>query len=136
MRFHVQTSVNFQPNSAPMRRALENWRLIWLARGASITPESHLAEESFKTDGDVPMHNLWKRIGFMRHAPEFWLLAWVVLERVQHVQNRINNHHAPTSGTLHNSRTEAPFTTYLPSRYDETDMSQVNHIIHDFKALL
>lgn len=54
----------------PVQTGLENWRRIWNKRipedeGLPETPE-----------------NLWKQVGFLRHASEFWHLARIMAGKI------------------------------------------------------
>lgn len=102
--FHMQTS-GVEPNFQAMENGLRNWNSIWEKRPP--------LEDDCYSPGDT-----WKRIGFMRHAGEFWLLAKLILERFQHLQNDETEAADPGRGVLH--------------QYDDTDMSQVNRLIMEF----
>lgn len=90
-------------------------------------------ERSLHKSNGVPCE-MWTRIGFMRHAPEFWLLAWIMLDWAEaQTQHRLVD---GTSGPNIFSDDRITSTALsLPDCYDETDMTQVNQIIHRFRDL-
>lgn len=45
------------------------------------------------TDEDTTVENMGSRIGFMRHASEFWLLASLIMDRIP----AVNSQHYGTS---------------------------------------
>lgn len=73
------------------------------------------------------MGDLWKRVGFMRHSPEYWLLAKLLVDRLSSPVDRIlgsDSAHLETVGEMHE-----PILT----RYDQTSMLQVNDLITGFQ---
>ena len=78
---------------------------------------------------------MWQRIGFMRFASEYWLLAKLIVERIS--QNTQQNDRASTSDDI-----PAPFqeidgsSPTLLENYDETSMRQVNDLIADFQKVV
>jgi len=66
LMFHLQNSLVFEATLAPVQTGLENWRRIWDQR----VPED--------IDILLTAETLWKQIGFLRHASEFWHFAFTV----------------------------------------------------------
>lgn len=58
----------------------------------------------------------------MQHAPEYWILAQAILQGMQNPDLTGSNDTSLRAG-------------FLLSRFDETDMSQVNRLIKQFKNL-
>lgn len=58
----------------------------------------------------------------MQHAPEYWILTQAILQGMQNPDLMDNNDTSLSAG-------------YLLSRFDETDMSQVNRLIKRFENL-
>ncbi len=79
--------------------------------------------------------NMWQRIGFMRFASEYWLLAKMIVERID--QNTQQN-----DGTSAGDNIAATFqeievsSPTLLEKYDETSMRQVNDLIADFQKVV
>jgi hypothetical protein len=80
---------------------------------------------------------MWQRIGFMRFASEYWLLAKLIVERIN--QNTRQNDHA-SMGTGDDSAAPFPEIDGSPptllENYDETSMRQVNALIADFQKVV
>lgn len=114
MLFQYQNSFLAQNQLVPVRNAVQNWDIVW--EGYQLY---HAA--SFKHD---PVHssaltadNMWKRIGFMKYASEYWLLASLLLDRI------CATDHQPVQDL------QQP----LLQQYDQTSMQQVNDLIADFQ---
>ena len=71
----------------------------------------------------LPPQNMWKRIGFMRHAYEFWLLANLILDRISS-QATISEY-----GIGLPSREQDTLTQSVLPEYDQNNMRQVNELI-------
>lgn len=99
----------FESSLEPVKIGLENWRRIWNKR----EPE----------DKDVPNvpEAIWKKIGFVCYAPEFWHLARIIVARIRSTTVDTQN---PAGST------EAGLT-----RYDHTDMKGVNELIMEYQRL-
>lgn len=70
--------------------------------------------------------DMWKRIGFMRHAQELWLLANLITERMYHkrasggvLDQGMNNRGAGVDPVL--------------NEFDQNNMRQVNELITSFE---
>ena len=63
LMFHLQNSLVFEATLAPVQTGLENWRRMWDQR----VPEDANNPQTPAT--------LWKQVGFLRQALEFWHLA-------------------------------------------------------------
>lgn len=108
LMFQLHNSLVFESTLAPIQTGLENWRQIWSAR---IPEDTSIP--------DTP-ENLWKRVGFLRHASEFWQLARLLLGKI------ITNNQDDT--------TDFEGTEQL-SRYDHTDMGEVNELIMEYRRM-
>lgn len=60
----------------------------------------------------------WRRDGFMKSAPEYWLLCRVILHSIRLSASESNGLAKPTL-----------------DKYDQTDMSQVNDLVTKFSLL-
>lgn len=105
--FHLHNSLVFESTMMPVQTGLDNWRRIWNKR----VPE----DESLPEAPD----NLWKQVGFLRHASEFWHLARIMAGKI-------------TSGNNDEDGFEGDEKL---SRYDHTDMGDVNGLIMEYRRL-
>jgi hypothetical protein len=108
LTFYLQNSLVFESTLAPVQTGLDNWRRIWNAR----QPE----------DKDIPdqPQTIWKKIGFVRYAPEFWHLARIVVARI--------------------IASDSDEQCLLPSarglsRFDHSDMRDINGLIMEYRQL-
>lgn len=121
MLFQYQNNFSSENQLVPIRNALENWRLIWaeyMQGLASKTQHSPLGNTLLTPE------NMWKRVGFMRHASEYWLLASLMLDQICISQGQ---HYGGISSSFSQSTAENS-KPVLP-KYDETSMQQVNDLI-------
>ncbi|KAE8396314.1 hypothetical protein BDV23DRAFT_177855 [Aspergillus alliaceus] len=109
LTFNLQNSLIFESTFTPVQSGLENWRRIWNQR----IPEDRYTPDRPQT--------IWKKIGFVRYAPEFWHLARIIVARMQSVS--LDEDQSP-------SRTRAEL-----SRYDHTDMVDVNGLIMEYRRM-
>lgn len=114
-----------------LRNAIDNWRVVWdlqSERGSSDCFGTHDPWiPQFMATPEAP----WKRIGFFRNAPEYWLLARVMLERVEAARQRIEaNEVFFGSGDARDSG--IPPTL---AKFDETSMAQLRNFITSFQEL-
>lgn len=116
--FHARCHPLPTSQTALVRRALDAWRRIWLER--SDPPGLEERTPTRATD-------CWKRLGFARHAPEFWCLADLILNSSEgmHAQS-----YDQTNGFAGKS-----LISQLLSRYDESDMSQVHKLVDLFGSM-
>lgn len=110
--FHLHNSLVFESTLAPVQTGLENWRRIWCERvpedvGLLDTPET-----------------LWKQVGFLRQASEFWQLARIMVDEIMSTTNE---------GEDDNDEEEE--RSKALSRYDHTDMGDVNGLIMQYRRL-
>ena len=124
--FQHQNSIGECRNLTAIRHALDNWKPIWetYCSKLSSTPPHNMVP------GDVlTPENAWRRIGFSRHAHEYWLLAGVIIDRLEG---------ADKTGGEGGQRQKSPeeegaASDPILTRYDQTSMRQVNDLIADFQ---
>jgi hypothetical protein len=104
--FHLQNSLLFEATLAPVQTGLQNWRRIWDQR----IPEDIYIPQTPET--------LWKQIGFLRHASEFWHLARIKAAKIASSAENDSEHEVQS-----------------PSRYDHTDMGDINGLIMEYRRL-
>lgn len=105
--FHLHNSLVFESTLAPVQTGLENWRQIWIER----IPEDEGMPDT--------AHNLWKQVGFLRRASEFWHLARIMADKI--------------ISTSHDDD-DFEVNTKL-SKYDHSDMEDVNGMIKAYRML-
>jgi len=117
--FHVQTSLTcLSPKTSPIRDALEHWKSAWDARINLEPPKSGRDESQVKD---------WQRIGFMRHAHEFRLLALLSLEKLgSSMRNKCER-------SLDEATSQGQHRAL--GRYDETSMKQVADLMLAFQSM-
>lgn len=76
---------------------------------------------------NVATESLWRRVGFMRHSPEYWLLGKLLVDRLSTSTDSLR---APESTVP-----DASGSAHEPilTRYDQTSMLQVNDLITGFQ---
>lgn len=107
--FQIQNSLASPGAKQRIECGLKNWKNAWNNR--------RVAEDVIETDeeGDS-FPGMWKRVGFIKNAYEYWLLCCIFAER------------SPFG--------ELEETKPVLGRYDETDMSQVNDLIAHFGNMI
>lgn len=84
---------------------------------------------------NVTAENGWQRIGFMRYSPEYWLLARLMVDRLQQSEVMQMEDYMPTSpNDSVTSRAPAILDPDL-TEYDQTSMQQVNELISELKKI-
>ncbi|KAK6384966.1 hypothetical protein LTS17_002529 [Exophiala oligosperma] len=137
--FHYQNSLGCHGQLIPVRNAIHNWREAWL-----IYQAQSLMKPRYSTVGEeeVSCRDLWRRIGFIRHAAEYWLLASFMLEKISKKRSdetvrggdhRQNEGGASTAGD--DSSVATPTVEPMLGKYDETSMQQVHDLLEDFQKM-
>jgi hypothetical protein len=111
--FALRTMLYLCPDISPIQRGIDIWKQLWLAKST---------EDEINIDTSLTTENMWRRVGFFQHAPEYWLLAKLSLERMSLCLS------APTSADSSASTMNAE-TIGLPTKYDESDMSQASALL-------
>ncbi|KAK4135923.1 hypothetical protein BT67DRAFT_448813 [Trichocladium antarcticum] len=121
----------------PIRNGLRNWIAIWTRYSQlppSCSPHGVLQEDC------VSPETMWKRVGFVRFSPEYWLLGSLLTDRISsttvgaHAQHSVPGGFAPgsfppSSGGQGKPKSAEP----ILEKYDQTSMRQVNDLITDFQ---
>lgn len=110
--FHLRNSLAFNSTLAPVQIGLDNWRRIWCER---VPEDANLPESP---------ENLWKQVGFLRQAPEFWQLARIKLDELMSATHEDEGDGRDDEGS-----------NKAPSRYDNTDMGDMNGLIMEYRRL-
>lgn len=135
MIFQHQNLFAVEGQLAPIRNGLRNWIGIW-ERYAAV-PMSHSPHGLLQQDGLAP-ELMWKRAGFVRFSPEYWLLGSLLTDRL--AATTVPAGEASGSGTFSNglfqsstARGKARSAEPILEKYDQTSMRQVNDLITDFQ---
>jgi hypothetical protein len=123
--FSVDPEIGHESQLEPIRTGLANWKSVWHQRSVNndecffdILVTGWYKNGSTETilPNDEP--SMWRRPGFWRYAPEFWLLAQLYLERMQFAsQKAIENGEAR-----------------LSSECDDGEMIQLKRFIEKFQS--
>jgi hypothetical protein len=110
MIFNLEPSIAPKAQFAHIRMGLANWKAVWNQRTLNdderffdVPITTGLTRSNSKDDSQkepreanrqltqpLPHHipedepSMWKRSGFWRHAPEYWLLANLYLDRMEY----------------------------------------------------
>jgi hypothetical protein len=135
MIFQHQNLFAVEGQLVPIRNGLRNWIGIWekyAAVPSAISPHGLL-------QGDCPVPALmWKRIGFFRSSPEYWLLGSLLTDRLS--ATTVTSTDMSANGSLPdpfltsaNARGKARSAEPILGKYDQTSMRQVNDLINGFQ---
>jgi hypothetical protein len=108
-----------------IHNALHNWHGAW----EMYTLEFSTEPPHSMINSDDPVlapGDMWKRVGFMRHAHEFWLLANLIVDRM--TLDGVTEPGPIPDITGHRATAD----TVLPE-YDQNNMRQVNELIASFE---
>ncbi|KAF5722896.1 C2H2 transcription factor [Fusarium mundagurra] len=111
--FQHQNSFGGHDQLQAVRNALDNWESAWetYSDEFSFSPPHVMVDRH-----NVTMENLWRRVGFMRHSPEYWLLGKLLVDRLSTSSDSLGS---PESTVLAASgSTHEPILT----RYDQTTL--------------
>ncbi|CAG8254738.1 unnamed protein product [Penicillium olsonii] len=122
--FQLRSVVGSSQLLTPIRNALTNWRDIWQSFSSNF-PQGippHMTIE----DPHIQPADLWTRMGFCRYAPEYWLLAQLMADRlaVLGTSQQVNELEPLEEGPL----------DPILKKYDQTSMRQVNDLIMGFQT--
>ncbi|KAK5652309.1 hypothetical protein OQA88_10659 [Cercophora sp. LCS_1] len=137
MIFQHQNSFGVDGQLVPIRRGLRNWIGVW-----EWYFDSWAASFPYGTGGEacLPPKTLWKRVGFIRFSPEYWLLGTLLTDRIAapSASAGLSQDKASLSRAATNSMTvggRGPGRSIEPilDKYDQTSMRQVNDLITNFQ---
>ncbi|EFW14787.1 hypothetical protein D8B26_000550 [Coccidioides posadasii str. Silveira] len=117
-----------------IRDALGNWKDIWhIQANASPGTSPHSIVDSTNAQPEY----MWKRVGFFRYSPDYWLLASLKVDRLSVAdpcQPKSNAWTGQNDVELIGEDDDGLADPIL-NKYDETSMSQVNELISEFKKV-
>ncbi|KAF2855295.1 hypothetical protein T440DRAFT_504721 [Plenodomus tracheiphilus IPT5] len=116
--YRLETSATTSLNTAetaPIATALRQWKEVW----PSATRDAELADLA---DKERRTATLWQRVGFIRHVPEYWLVAWLTLVRIEERGRGLDAGAAEKGGA------------WLSGRgWEDEDMGEVRGVIAGFR---
>ncbi|CAF3597515.1 unnamed protein product [Fusarium graminearum] len=115
--FHHQNSFGGHDQLQAVYNALSNWKMIWetYSDELSFSPPHVMVDKQ-----NVSPAELWKRVGFMQHSPEYWLLAKLLVDRLSAPIETMTN---PEDALLNATTvTQEP----ILARYDQTTLVAPN----------
>ncbi|KAK4937633.1 hypothetical protein LTR10_021779 [Elasticomyces elasticus] len=129
--FHIDPGFGSESQLAAMANAIANWKDIWKLRSMNGFKDCYSLVHLEPHPSRLGRNEAWKRTGFMRRAPEYWLLAQAKLERLESTQRSLEA--AESLSGRDNWLCNVPGTV-LP-KYDETSMEQLSEFISSFQAM-
>ncbi|KAF5597360.1 C2H2 transcription factor [Fusarium pseudoanthophilum] len=111
--FQHQNSFGGHDQLQAVRNALDNWKSAWetYSDEFSFSPPHVMVDRQ-----NVATENLWRRVGFMRHSPEYWLLGKLLVDRLSTSSDSL--------GTPESTVPDASGSAHEPilTRYDQTTL--------------
>ncbi len=109
-------------------QGLDNWYAAWEYYSAEL---SSSPPHVMVSGQNLTLDNAWKRVGFMRYSPEYWLLARLMVDRLeqQEGQNELDliTNNFDDQQALEGGHAFVDF--------DQTSMRQVNDLISELKKV-
>jgi hypothetical protein len=134
MIFQHQNLFAVEGQLVPIRNGLRNWIGIWEKYAevpSAISPHGLLQEDC------PPPALMWKRVGFFRFCPEYWLLGSLLTDRLSATtvpSTDISSANGSVPGLSSTSaRGKARSVEPILEKYDQTSMRQVNDLINGFQ---
>ncbi|KAF5675069.1 C2H2 transcription factor [Fusarium circinatum] len=111
--FQHQNSFGGHDQLQAVRNALDNWKSAWETYSDvfSLSPPHVMVDRH-----NVATENLWRRVGFMRHSPEYWLLGKLLVDRLSTSGDSL--------GSPESAEPDASGSAHEPilTRYDQTTL--------------
>ncbi|KAL5337115.1 hypothetical protein BJX70DRAFT_389454 [Aspergillus crustosus] len=123
LTFHLQNSIIFESTLLPVKTGLSNWRRIWNQREA----EDHNVPDGLET--------LWKKVGFISYSPEFWHLARIIVDKIRDDNADDEGGGGGGEDEDEDSLSTLPDKAKTKTRYDHTDMMDVNGLIMEYRRM-
>ncbi|KIH93307.1 hypothetical protein SPBR_04090 [Sporothrix brasiliensis 5110] len=159
--FQKQNSFGGEDQLHAIRTGLANWKAVWelykhefasgpphtmvpmppAKAGKKARHADHDDDDSNDNDDDdddtTAPEDMWRRTGFMRHSPEYWLLAHMVINQLSSSSSSSSSS-VPASSTLStrkptglskqsSARMPTLMPTYMNARTDMADESESLH---------
>lgn len=135
--FHYQNSFSCQGSLASIQQAQKTWETVWAIYTARFSKDPRHAPVTSSMQ-DLAPNEMWKRVGFIRYADEYWLLSKLMVDRLLKTFEGAN-HDAivdPASQGQRPVNISGPESVSpLLNQYDQTSMQQINALISDFQKV-
>lgn len=124
MAFHFRPALGHIADIVPLQHAISNWGEIWAARPPP-GKRSAFGTSSTESVSFISQREMWKRLGFMKHAHEFWMLSQIIVERLVASQR-----HVVHAGAIsEDARQQGQVSGEILDQYDQGDMNQLRTLI-------
>jgi len=140
MIFQHQNSFGVAGQLVPIQNGLRNWIAIW-ERYFDLWSTSY--PYGGEQDAQLSLETMWKRVGFVRFSPEYWLLGTLLTDRIVAnatalpqglYSDEADEARARAEGrTAASGRIQARSVDPILDKYDQTSMRQVNDLITNFQ---
>lgn len=135
--FHHQNTFSGHNSIQCVQDALQGWRHVWQIYTTHFSHDDrHMPLPPPRNGESIPPQDMWRRLGFMRHAEEYWLLAKLIVDSLAHRKSgfAVVGAEARIPGSLFTrDSAETHEARPLLRNYDETSMQQVNELIADLQ---
>lgn len=133
MIFQQQNFLGVAGQLDHIRTGLQNWITIWdrYFDDWLSSPGGAYSETCLSPD------TMWKRVGFVRFSPEYWLLGTLLIDRIlvtaEQARQKASGRGMLESTMDSGGRTRGKSVEPILDKYDQTSMRQVNDLIADFQ---
>ncbi len=128
MAFHFRPTLGQTAELIPLQNAISHWGEIWTARPPPGN-RTAFGTPSSETVSFPQQHEMWKRLGFMKHAHEFWMLSRIMVERFALSPGPVvlasYNGGALASPESDHKKGRRDSTLEVLDRYDQNDMDHL-----------
>jgi hypothetical protein len=133
--FHYQSSFSCQGSLIAIQQAQKTWETVWNIYATRLAQEPRHSPVTSSMH-DLDPDDMWKRVGFTRHASEYWLLGKFMVERLSKSKDdreTVGGSTGRVQSVVSISGVESG--GLLLDLYDQTSMQQVNSLISDFQKV-
>ena len=124
MAFHFRPALGQIAELVPLQHAISHWGEIWAARPPP-GKRSAFGTPSTESVSFTSQREMWKRLGFMKHAHEFWMLSRIIVDRLAASQLRV----VDAGDAPEDARRKGHVSGEIPDQYDQGDMNQLRTLI-------
>jgi len=134
--FHHQSTFSCHGSLDGIKTVLDSWSSVWQTYMEQFSGDQRHSPIPLGSQ-DLDPDEMWKRVGFMRHAEEYWLLAKLMVDNISRSEEapEYTNQSFPGHGRIPLNAAEGRSGTPLLHEYDKTSMEQVNALITDFQKV-
>ena len=132
--FHHQNSFSCHGSLDVIQQAHLTWEKVWKLYKTGFSQDRRHSPVASSMCDLAPV-DMWKRVGFSRHASEYWFLGKLMVERLlKATEGDIEgvaglDPAVESLGSISGTESVGP----LLNQYDQTSMQQVNMLISDFQ---